>query len=200
MGGTGGLVAFKAMERQERARQQALDERRARMNERLKGHKPPTTDTTLHSEAPAEALVCPRCQTRFAFGDACPDCAEPLVGSSFLHSLPPAPPPDIPAAAAQGPRYLCESCHRLSEQGGGICPSCQQGELLDRYSRKDRPLIDAIQARRVQRHRTRSAVVTVAMIGLIVATRGEHHALALLAGAITTLALCWLSPARKPVY
>ncbi len=72
-------IAWLAIKKQVQKQQARFRKRLSDMKEARKD-RAGRRDTSM---ANAEAMQCPACKTKYAFGNECPDCAVPLVGDAF---------------------------------------------------------------------------------------------------------------------
>ena len=168
MGGTGGIVAFKAMERQEKARQRNMEERRARQIDKVRQRR-----NGEPRESPVEELVCPSCGLRYDFGDDCLACGTALIGASFHTAAAPMSPPAVrPAALTSGHRYECAQCGESSAERS--FEHCGEGEVLDLHRPQDAHYAAALREGRRQKKYTLIAGVGTlsALSGLVLLVVG----------------------------
>ena len=177
MGGFGGMEAYRAMARQEKARLKKQEERRQQRSESVQKRRTHNEDGAriIESEEQdvGEELACPNCHLRYDFGMRCLDCDVLLVGVSFLTT--PAPQP-TESATLTGPRYCCEKCGSRGDSAER-CEKCDHWELLDLHRVSDRRYAKVLdeQRRNRLRHNFSAAGLLAALAGLVVLLLGTVY-------------------------
>jgi uncharacterized protein YbaR (Trm112 family) len=83
VGGQDGFIALAKEVRRAQREQAAWLERR---QERVDARRARQLDGLDRDTGPVDALVCPRCERSYPFGDNCPRCGKELVCSSVLQA------------------------------------------------------------------------------------------------------------------
>ncbi len=87
----GHQAGYEALAKQARRQKRKLEERLAQRREKMLRTRERLRDSPDEAAEAAEALACPRCHARYAFGGSCPDCDVLLVSASLAERAEPEP-------------------------------------------------------------------------------------------------------------